>query len=178
MKNHIFISTLFFVLFSFFLSTNSYAHDAAPCLLSIEREPESEIFRLLWKIPEGNYSSLTIPEFTPNCAMRSTAQITRREQSDLWRATYRCSSEPRSIIIPQLAACSETIVRYRNGEQIMAAATTHDFEFPEKSEIETSTDPVTFIGVGIHHILLGWDHLTFVLCLLLLFSQHHHLLYV
>jgi hydrogenase/urease accessory protein HupE len=146
------------------------AHESRPLYVEVtEREPL--VFSVQWKIPPS-VDVRNAPEIsmTDGC-IAATKSVAR---GSVRRQTYRCKTEPAgtpiAIDYPAFNPSVATLVRiWRvSGEEhsILASPDENEVIIPEKESFGAVARDYLRLGVG--HILEGYDHLLFLMCLLLI----------
>ena len=162
----------FFVLLT--LASAALAHDARPAYLEI-RELPSERYEVLWRTPVLAGNPLAVVVKFPE-AMRNVTEPRTQQLSDSmverWVIELPGGLAGRRIEFPGLqAVIADVLVRVQgaNGSITMLRAR------PSQPWVEMPAAPGTsieiagaFVGHGIQHILFGYDHLLFVLALMLI----------
>ena len=151
----------------------AFGHEVRPGYLEL-RQTGMETWRVLWKVPALGEMRLSIhPRFPGTCTLVAEPVMLQAVGAHIERMTIECRSGliGRAITIDGLAATmTDVLVRsVRSDESVQIARltpTTPTFVF------ETSPGSLqvmkTYTGLGTEHILLGIDHLLFVLALLIL----------
>jgi hydrogenase/urease accessory protein HupE len=160
---------------------SAFAHEIRPALLQI-RELEPLVYDILWKTPaQGDMRlalNVVLPETCsnigePRASMVDGAVIQR------WRARCEGGLVDKTLAIENLGqTLTDTIVRF---EPLDAPPKTLRLT-PDKPETlipgrQAWTDVgATYFGLGVEHILFGFDHLLFVLALILLVADRKKLI--
>lgn len=155
------------------LSGQAQAHDLQPAYLEItENAPDS--YSVLWKAPAMGGLRLAIYPRLP----QNAAETAPRESVSLagayverWKIHAPSGLAGKTITIDGLSASrTDVLVRieWLNGETGTARLTPSNPSFEVPAATGLWQVAVAYLGLGIEHILLGIDHLTFVLALLLL----------
>ena len=157
------------------------AHEIRPAYLQI-REVEPNVYDFLWKTPAQGEMRLALniiapPECVnagePRSSMVGGAVLQR------WRATCAGGLIGKPIEIENLShTLTDAIVRF---EPLVGSPKTlrvrPEDPFATIPAAQAGTDvAATYFVLGVEHILLGFDHLMFVLALLLLVPNFHRLL--
>lgn len=162
-------------------SFSLFAHEVRPAYLQIqEQSPNS--YTVLWKVPRTVYKVLDIqPEFERSYTLTEISPPRILEAFVLY--TYQLKGEKSiantRLSIDQLNTTGTDVlidVRLLNGEH-------HSFLLqPTRNSIRIPATPnkwsvvKTYVILGIEHILLGFDHLLFVLALVLITTGFKKLL--
>lgn len=148
------------------------AHEFEPPLLSLTERAAGE-FDVFWRIPTRLASDALVPEF-PAGSQRSAAQPVRR-QGDAWVERFvlrvpgglggkRIGLRATAVHGEEALVRIETASGSFNGRVVPGA---DGFVVPEIAGGEAGVLR-TYVALGAEHILIGFDHLLFVLALLLL----------
>jgi len=156
------------------------AHEVRPGFLEI-REVDQDAFDVLWKVPaSGEYRLAMYVRLPAKCKGAPTSgSFTGGAFVEQWHATCPGGLFGERISIDGLSATRTDVlarVARRDGTTQMARLT------PESTSFEVTASPgrldvaKTFFTVGVRHILLGVDHLLFVLGLMLIVANRWMLL--
>jgi hydrogenase/urease accessory protein HupE len=168
-----------YVLLFMCLSSTANAHKLAPSLLEL-RELPSGVIGLMWKTPllAASPPAVVLPA---SCRTLDRVDQTINEGAVVQRYTILCAEAVPALafsISGLSASRSAALLRwYANddSEQQMLLGSDEDSFSP--AERGTGGPPLLqFTGLGIKHILIGSDHLLFVLGLLLVASNRYRLL--
>jgi hydrogenase/urease accessory protein HupE len=160
----------------------AHAHELRPAYLGL-REVAPETYDVLWKVPaRGEGSRLDVEVRFPPDTTRLTdpaGLYTGDSQILRWRIRRTGGLTGAAISIEGLAATGmEVLLRLDRADGTSA---THRFT-PEASTYVVEDGPSlgrvarTYLGLGVEHILLGVDHLLFVLALILIVQGGRRLL--
>ncbi len=156
------------------LASVAGAHESRPLYIEIA-ETEPLLFSIQWKtppsVPSGNSPEITMP---PGCALVTPGIASSRGRGRVARRTYRCTEDPagRAIGInyPVFNPSVSTLVRIsrHSGETHSLLGTPEEtrLEIPARESFGGVAKQYLALGVG--HILEGYDHLLFLVCLLLI----------
>jgi hydrogenase/urease accessory protein HupE len=149
------------------------AHEIRPAFLQI-REVEPNVYDLLWKTPAQGEMRLALNIILPtDCANAAAPRSTMVGGAviERWRATCTGGLVAKPIEIENLShTLTDAIVRYEplDGAPKTLRVKPED-PFATIPAAQAWTDVAgTYFVLGVEHILLGFDHLMFVLALLLL----------
>lgn len=152
------------------------AHEARPGFLEL-REGVPGSYALLWKRPTGNETELAIAPLLPEGCRLATAD--RRELTPgavLARGTLTCEgglAGKRIVIAGLETTLSDVLVRVHHAdgrlESHLVRPTSPSVELGEATS--AAARALGYLQLGTQHILLGVDHLLFVLGLLLIVSS-------
>ncbi|MGB1581384.1 MAG: HupE/UreJ family protein [Nevskiales bacterium] len=165
--------------FSCGLSMAAYAHELQGVALNLQEDANGHVQASL-KIQarrDGQVVNL-LPLFSPDCQEQGPAQLRRLGDQVLRQWSMRCDGglPGRSLRIDGLGPSvpdaivnigfahggTQTVVLDRENPQIQIGIS---------EEAQGPGGLLAYFPIGIEHILLGPDHLLFVLCLLLLLGQ-------
>jgi hydrogenase/urease accessory protein HupE len=165
---------LFALLTALILSTAAYADEARPVYVEVAQQTDTE-YLLKWKIPPvmpaGQEPAVELRH--ASCGL-SDGSIGGRSAGLVGKKRYSCSqpNPPFSIelIYPRSNPALTSLIVYKplNGYPLQL------FSGPEKTLLElplaSSASAVAgqYTVAGIEHILIGTDHLLFVLCLMMI----------
>ena len=149
---------------------NAFAHAFEPLVLSVA-ETGSHVYSVLWKIPTQTPSAASL-EFPNDCRLQAqTATDLLTARLTLSQLTCAEALAGRAIRVTGLdRATGEVVVRY---EDAHGAATGllngagDTFEVPANAGEFTGGVFTRYLALGVEHILTGFDHLLFLLVLLL-----------
>ncbi|ODX31166.1 HupE/UreJ family protein [Vibrio parahaemolyticus] len=156
-------------------SINSFAHEIRPAYLKINEVNPGE-YDVLWRVPVNGGRILNVyPVFDKKFNLASQGDYVVIKGFALYR--YKLSSKDKSSIQGTALSIENLIktavdtivdVKYLNGDKssTLLGPTLTSMEFsktPTKMHVVKS-----YTKLGIEHILTGFDHLLFVLCLILL----------
>ncbi|MEQ1782299.1 MAG: HupE/UreJ family protein, partial [Hyphomonadaceae bacterium] len=172
---------LLLVWFAVAFAPAASAHEIRPAYLQV-REVEPHIYDFIWKTPAQGEMRLALniiapPECKntsePRDAMVGGAVIER------WRARCEGGLVGRKLEIENLShTLTDVIVRFEplEGSPKTLRVKPED-PFASIPAAQPWTDvAATYFALGVEHILLGFDHLMFVLALLLLVRDYRRLL--
>lgn len=159
----------------------AFAHEVRPAFLQI-REIEPATFDLLWKTPaQGDMRLALNVVLPPECTHVGTPRVTLVSAAAVERRRVRCEGGllGKRIVIQNLeASLTDVIVRFEPGtgspKTLRIDGAAPFFVLPKRQS--WSAVASAYLYLGIEHILLGFDHLLFVLCLLLLSKELKRLL--
>ena len=147
------------------------AHESRPLYIEVD-ESEPLLFSVQWKIPPSvdtrNAPSVTMPA---QCTPTSDAPSGR---GSLRRQTYRCATDPAgkpiAIAYPAFNPSVSSLLRMTrlSGEKhsLLASPGETELIIPDKESFASVARD--YLRLGVRHILEGYDHLLFLVCLLLI----------
>lgn len=168
-----------FLVLSF--SSSVHSHALAPSLLQLEeqrgKQGTSEGLFLYWKTSAKSNGYPLSPKLPSNCVLQSKPTFATDNQSVMLTGQVNCSSMSlvgRSIgIYNILNNITPVLVRIKRADGSIVSglinAENPVFVVPQK----TSTGDVIneYIGLGVEHLLTGYDHVLFVIAIVLLISR-------
>jgi hypothetical protein len=148
------------------------AHEVRPGYLELNALGGG-VWSVLWKVPAKGDLRLGIYVRLPeSCdATEPTARVAGTAHVERWRATCSDPLVGQSIVIDGLEATRTDVlarVNHEDGTTQTARLTSSQRAFEVKSSPSQLEVARTYLGLGVEHILLGVDHLLFVLALLFL----------
>ena len=148
------------------------AHEVRPGYLQI-RQVDASTYDLLWKIPAKGDRRLGLYVRLPGYCRNSeaTSSFAGGAYIERWRAVCDGGLEDGTIAIDGLAATRTDVlarVEYSSGRTQTVRLTPSQPEFKVMGTAGPAAVVRTYFKLGVEHILLGFDHLLFVLALLLL----------
>lgn len=157
------------------------AHEIRPAFLQV-REIEPQLYDFLWKTPARGEMRLALNVIQPrSCSNVSEPRSTLVDGAVIERWRVRCSDGlvGQTLAVENLSrTLTDAIVRFEPlGGAPKTLRLTPDAPAIVIPDVQPWMDvAATFFGLGVEHILLGFDHLLFVLALLLLISDRRRLL--
>jgi hypothetical protein len=157
------------------------SHELRPGYLEL-RETEPHVFATLWKVPARGDQRFGIrPVLPAHCAPLSPPDSTLTSDAYVERGTVRCPGglEGHPLAIDGLTATmTDVLLRIERQD---GAAQTHRLTPAAPSVVVTAAPGAlavagTYLRLGVEHILLGFDHLLFVLALLILVGPNRRLI--
>ncbi len=157
------------------------AHEIRPAFLQI-REVKAGTYDLLWKTPAQGDMRLALNIILPETCMDAAeprATMVDGAVIERWRTTCAGGIVGKTIGIENLSqTLTDAIVRFEPldglAKTLRVTPDKPEFAIPEKQAWTEVAQ--TYFGLGVEHILFGFDHLMFVLALLILVSQLKRLL--
>jgi hydrogenase/urease accessory protein HupE len=152
---------------------SAMAHEVRPAYLDL-RETAPDAFAVLWKVPAQGRMRLALDAHLPKqCVKRATPTRSFEDSAYLERWTVDCAGGLRDgkIVIDGLkATLTEALVRieYENGGTEVGRVMPEAPSFTAAGAQTSLEVARTYFLLGVEHILLGFDHLIFVLALMLL----------
>ncbi|MCZ6806437.1 MAG: HupE/UreJ family protein [Deltaproteobacteria bacterium] len=153
---------------------SAHAHESRPLYVEIiEQEPL--LFSVQWKtppsVPSGNAPEVTLP---PDCELVTPKAASPSGRRGVARRTYRCAEDPSGraigITYPVFNPSVSTLVRisWHSGQShsLLGAPDETSLEIPARESFGGVAKQ--YLALGARHILGGYDHLLFLVCLLLI----------
>ncbi len=150
-----------------------YAHEMRPGYLEL-RQTAPDTYAVAWKVPaRGELRLALYPRFPASCKETGDPIVLHTGEAHTQRTTLVCASglDGERIEIDGLASTfTDVLVRFTRADgsvqTVRLTPSSPGFDVaPAAGAVEVAR---TYTGLGIEHILLGADHLLFVLGLLLL----------
>jgi HupE / UreJ protein len=153
------------------------AHEVRPGFLEL-RATASNVFLMTWKVPAlGAYRLGIEPRLPDSCHLIGQPATVQTGGAFIEYGRVNCARalEGQRIAIDRLdGTLTDVLVRIESADGNVRTArltpSTPSFIVPE------APGPLmvlhAYVGLGVEHILFGIDHLLFVLCLLLLSTNH------
>ena len=167
------IRLLLLILSALSLAPAAMAHEIRPAFLQV-REIEPGAYDFLWKTPARGDMRLALNVIQPaGCTNTSDPRATLVDGAVIqrWRATCEGGVVGKMLAVENLShTLTDAIVRIELlGRTPQTLRLTPDAPSATIPDRQPWTDvALTYFGLGVEHILLGFDHLMFVLALLLL----------
>ena len=148
------------------------AHEVRPGYLQI-KQVDALTYDLLWKVPAKGDRRLGLYVRLPGYCQNSetTSRFADGAYIERWQATCEGGLKDGTIAIEGLEATrTDALARvvHRNGRTQTVRLTPSRPEFKVMGTAGTAAVIRTYFKLGVEHILLGFDHLLFVLALLFL----------
>ncbi len=158
-------------LIAYFATQNAYAHEVRPAALEIDQSADNQI-NVSWKLPITNGKKLKLfPIFPDECILPDDSQQKIIGGVIVERWQMSCALDKGSITIAGLEnVLTDVFVRIKRSGQdeqisvLRPADNALDLSEPEGAAFSE------YIAIGVEHMIFGWDHLLFVLALLLIVS--------
>ncbi|BFT32165.1 HupE/UreJ family protein [Alteromonas sp. D210916BOD_24] len=148
------------------------AHEVRPAYLQIEQVGK-ETYRVLWKVPAKADKRLSIDYTLPTlCWDEKAVSFRLMEGAFVTERDVQCSASlaGQPLTFTGLSASlTDILVRFSHDNQTSTFRVTGDTPTLVLPLQPNTTDILTtYTQLGIEHIVLGFDHLLFVFCLLLI----------
>lgn len=149
------------------------AHEVRPAYLELREFPAGEL-EVLWKTPMRGEMRLALAPVLSGASEELTPMTTRRTGSaavQTWRLKLTEPLRGRTLHVDGLTGTmTDALVRidFADGTNWVARLTPQAPELTIPEQQGGGAVAWTYLGLGVEHILLGVDHLLFVLALLLI----------
>lgn len=178
------IAQYFFILFFMLIFPLAHADDMRPASLSVEQLTDTE-FLIKWKVPAKGSQRLNLDVIFDQSAVAVSpprSQFINNAHLQEWKIDRPNGLQGLSVNIQGLIAnSSDVLVRIidENSNVITEVLNVDTSSFTVGSDIQGKAQHtiLTYIYLGIEHILIGLDHLSFVACLIYLCSTFGKLLW-
>lgn len=157
-----------------FTTPRVFAHEVLPAYLQL-RQTSTETYEVLWKVPgRGEDLRLSIyVELPKNCTHESQPRGAFGDNAFTDRWDIKCANSliGNSVRINGLkATMTDVLVRIErlDGTTQIARLTPSAPSFVVEAAPRATQVGNTYLLLGIEHILTGWDHLLYILAMLLL----------
>ena len=156
------------------LSNAARAHESRPLYIEVT-EKAPLLFSVQWKIPPSvdirNAPEISMPK---GCVTPPGHAAGSASRGSVRRQTYRCSTDPAGTALqiryPLFNPSVSTLVRIsrQSGEKhsLLASPEQTEVIIPETESFGSVARD--YLSLGIRHILEGYDHLLFLVCLMLI----------
>lgn len=161
------------------------AHALAPAVLSLVPNPEDGTVTMTWRAPAVRPTGQALTPVPPTgCEAVGPGTVETLDEGAAFieTTTLRCASPDllgATVTVEGLESSSvNVVVRLGRADGSVEHAII-DSRSPSyrvtPPEAERSPSFLAYLELGIEHLVTGWDHLTFVLGLLILFGWHRRL---
>ncbi|MDQ8207420.1 HupE/UreJ family protein [Coraliomargarita sp. SDUM461003] len=170
------------VLLGLFLGAQAFAHDLRVAQLGIE-ELDTHEYVLRYEVPMGEQNIYGLPQLPEHCEWHALPDVIEGSLQLRFTAKGRPLAAGDVILLPWERNGVQVSIVWKNGTNV------RQFFPPSKGGIRVELDQLQagsgsflrtakrYIGLGVHHILIGTDHIFFVFGLLLLVSSPRKLLW-
>ncbi len=156
----------------FFFCIAASAHEVRPAYLQVTEVAQGQ-FDVTWKQPVVDGARLKIqPVFPEECEETTSRNIRSLGATATEKFAVSCELVSGFISLEGLErTLTDAFVRvdYLNGKQISGVIKPSSPQFDLGSE--TTSPAIDYIKIGVDHIIYGWDHLLFVIGLVMLVSR-------
>jgi len=177
--------SLSYYLFTFFiallLSTNTWADNMRPASLTVEATNNNQ-FNIIWKVPAIGDKRLKLAvEFDNKTRVYrpKQAQFLANAYIETWQIQREGGLNGIHFTISGLTdTLTDVLVRLIDEDKntTTAVLTPDNPSYTQKGKISDQATISTYIILGIEHILVGFDHLLFVACLVFISRTKRKLL--
>jgi hydrogenase/urease accessory protein HupE len=163
------------------LAPSAFAHEIRPAFLQI-REIEPHVYDILWKTPAQGDMRLALNVVLPDACSNASeprASLVDGAVIQRWRAQCQGGLVDKELSIENLGqTLTDTIVRFEplDGQPKTLRLTPDEPAILIPGRQAWTDVAATYFGLGVEHILFGFDHLLFVLALILLVSDRRKLI--
>lgn len=171
------------ILFLFlFLFVYSQADEIRPAYMEV-KESQKNLFSLLLKVPIKGNNKLNIQAKLPKSCKNTTpvsSHLVNGAYLERWYVKCKNGLVGENLSIKGLSNTNTDLLlhlEFKNGTSQSALLTPSRTSYDIPKEVSTLQILKTYTWLGITHILLGFDHLLFVLALLLIVKNMRHLLW-
>jgi hypothetical protein len=153
-----------------FIAVPAFAHEVRPALLSLDGTADG--YAVTWKQPVNNGKRLKLTPVFPEGCEALPPTITLDGETVVERFTLNCSLDTGEIRIDGLErTLTDVFVRVNAADGSTRSALVKPSNPVMDLTVETPPPANAYFGEGILHIVMGWDHLLFVLGLCLLVNR-------
>ena len=151
------------------------AHEVRPGYLRIQ-QVEAELYDVLWRVPAKGEMRLGLyAQLPPGCVIEGEKRSWRQSSTFVEKWVSRCPQglTGGTVLIEGLSATmTDVLARYErlDGSTQVARLTPAKTSFLVTDSESWQQVAATYGSLGVEHILLGVDHLLFVLALLIIVS--------
>jgi hydrogenase/urease accessory protein HupE len=176
--------TLFLAFFGFVMPGIAHAHPLAPSVLSFEQSGRGEV-TMTWRAPAKRPTGQSLrPRIPTACKVTAPAVVTLNEEETAFTETQALVCEPPDMTGAVIGvdgfedSTVNVVVRVVRADGAVHHAIL-DGGTPELTIAAPEDESHSFfeyLMLGVEHLMTGWDHLTFVIGLLILFGWHRRLI--
>lgn len=164
------LHALIFGLIVWLIAGPTYAHEVRPALLSLDGQADG--YAVTWKQPINNGRRLKLTPIFPEGCEATPPSITLDGETVVERFTLNCTLNAGEIRIDGLErTLTDVFVRINAADGSTRSALVKPSNPVMDLTVATPPAANAYFGEGILHIVMGWDHLLFVLGLCLLVSR-------
>ena len=153
------------------LFSSATAHEVRPAYLSITEDSTAEVTVIL-KQPILDGKRLRIKPIFPEICTKSNSKKSIENSTIIEKLNLKCELFKGEILISGLEqTMTDVIIKidYQSGKRNTSLVKPNDPKFILGAK--TSTIGNNYLSIGIDHILKGWDHLLFIIGLVLLINR-------
>ncbi len=154
------------------------AHDTRPLYIEIN-EREKDLYSVMWKVPV-TVAATNVPEIKLPSSCHATSPVTggKTTRQQMYRCKTDLSNEAVTIHYPRYNPSISSLFHFTrlSGEKysVVLSPDIRVWQIPEKEH--TWKVAREYMALGIKHILEGYDHLLFIVCLVLLAGTFRRIL--
>jgi hydrogenase/urease accessory protein HupE len=174
----------FFVVFALGVANQARAHPLAPSVLSFEHRRDDTV-TMSWRAPVKRPTGQSLrPKIPDTCVQLSPARVEKTENETAIVETIEIRCDPADMLgaVIRVDGFEDSkvtvVVRIASlGSDVHHAIL--DSGRPELTivaQVDEAHSFFEYLMLGVGHLLSGWDHLTFVLGLLVLFGWNRRLI--
>ena len=160
------------------------AHPLAPSVLSFEQRPDGKV-TMRWRAPVKRPTGQSLrPRVPESCTTLGPPERHKTEDETAVEETTELRCDPPDMVgaVVRVDGFSDSsinvVVRVvrADGDVHHAILDTATPQLRITTQEDESHSFFEYLALGVEHLLTGWDHLTFVLGLLVLFGWHRRLI--
>ncbi|MGB5265480.1 MAG: HupE/UreJ family protein [Polyangiales bacterium] len=160
------------------------AHPLAPSVLSFEHRPDGTV-TMRWRTPVKRPTGQSLrPQVPETCEQLGPATVEKTEDETAIVETTEIRCDPADMLgavvrVDGFEDSSVTVVvriARLEGDVHHVILDSGTPELTIVAQVDESHSFFEYLMLGVGHLLTGWDHLTFVLGLLVLFGWHRRLI--
>lgn len=152
------------------IAASAFAHEVRPALLSLDGQADG--YSVTWKQPVNNGRRLKLTPVFPDGCEATAPAITLDGETVVERFTLNCALNAGEIRIDGLErTLTDVFVRIHATDGSTRSALVKPSNPVMDLTVVTPPAANAYFGEGILHIVMGWDHLLFVLGLCLLVTR-------
>lgn len=165
-------------------SSPAWAHPLAPSVLSFEQSSEGTV-TMRWRAPAKRPTGQSLrPRVPESCTVLGTPERHKTEDEAAVEETTELRCNPADMVgavvhVDGFADSSLSVVVrvvHVNGAVHHTILDTGTPQLTIAAQEDVSHSFFEYLMLGVGHLLTGWDHLTFVIGLLVLFGWHRRLI--
>lgn len=155
------------------LATTASAHEVRPAFLRATEIAPGE-FKVVWKQPVLSGQRLRIrPTFPAECT-QTEPRLDRSGDTVAERFTVNCDLKQGTLSLPGLEnTLTDAFVEIVYLDEANRTALLKPAEPVLQLSGPKASAAKAYVGIGVEHIIFGWDHLLFVIGLTLLVGRRH-----
>jgi hydrogenase/urease accessory protein HupE len=160
----------------FWACSTAHAHELRPAFLDMQ-ETSADVFAVVWKVPAAGNMRLPLDlELPVNCREKAgpTREIDNNFLITRWTADCDGGLRGQDIAVAGLRnTLTDVLARigYVDGTSEVSRLTPEHPRFTVTGKMDWRATAATYFRLGVEHILTGFDHLLFILALMLLIGN-------